>query len=198
MSKKLKIGIDVDGILADFNSSYRELVHQYSDVRLPEISNTYPTSWNYPRDAGLDKATDNKLWEVISKSNSFWQDLPAYPDTKNFLEWAGWLPTEVDVYFITSRPGWTAKHQTENWLRFNGFGATPTVLISSEKGQCAEALKLTHYIDDKNENCTDVFNGSGSITDVYMLVRPWNHEQKFIPRIASLTDFKKVIEDAIL
>jgi len=77
-----------------------------------------------------------------------------------------------DVYFITSRPGIDAKIQTEDWL-YNAGYPHATVLISSAKGLCAQALKLDVYIDDRWENCVDVATTSLK-TKVFLLDRPWN------------------------
>lgn len=193
---KLRLGIDIDGVVADFNFTFRKLVHDNTQVRLPEISLTYPDSWDYHRVAGVTSEEDNLLWEHIKNSASFWLNITAYPTAPVFLEWLAWLPSEIDVYFITSRPGKTAKMQTEMWLERNGWGydCHPTVLISRDKGKCASALNLTHYIDDKNENCVDVLTESPK-TKVFMLARPWNTAQLNIPRIDSLNVFRQVIKE---
>lgn len=185
-----------DGVLANFNHSFRELVHEHTDIRLPEISDTYPDAWDYHKRAGVMRKDDNKLWDMINDSPTFWKDIPAYPDAARFLEWLAWLPSEVDVYFVTSRPGLTAKAQTEVWLEKNGWGydSHPTVIISSEKGAVANALDLTHFLDDKTENCVDIdVNGPTKIKN-YMLARPWNNRYDEIPRLDSLDEFRQIVE----
>jgi hypothetical protein len=196
MPNKLKLGIDIDGVLANFNLSFRELVHEHTDVRLPEISDTYPDAWDYHERAGVKWKDDDKLWDVIKNSPTFWKDVPAYPDASRFLEWLAWLPSEVDVYFVTSRPGLTAKAQTEVWLERNGWGydCHPTVLISSEKGAVANALELTHFIDDRNENCLDIYMDAPDGIHNYMLARPWNQKIFGVPRLDSLDAFRQIVE----
>lgn len=200
MANKLRIGFDVDGILADFNVPYRELVRKFSGINLPEISNTYPTTWNYALDAGMLPSDDKKLWAHIIQSPNFWYNLDPYPGVTPFLQWLSNLPNTADIYFITSRPGLTAKRQTEDWLETFGFCdqseeecSFATVMISGSKGVLAKALDLTHYIDDRNENSLDVQSWSPS-TKNYMLARPWNRPWDGIPRIDNLDSFKSVLE----
>lgn len=199
MSRKARIGIDIDGVLANFNHSFREFIHEHTDVRLPEITDTYPDAWDYHKRAGVMKQDDSKLWKLINDSQTFWKNIPAYSDATLFLEWAAWLPSEVDVYFITSRPGKTAKAQSEAWLQKNGWGYDfhPTVLISSKKGECASALELTHFIDDKNENVLDVYHNGPRSCALVMLARPWNSIVEDVPRIATINEFRKSVEEFI-
>lgn len=192
---KLRIGIDVDGILADFNPGYKALVEATTAVRLPEISATFPDTWNYAVDAGVTPEEDKAIWKIISESQSFWYDLDPYPEAIPFLKRLSDFPDSVDTYFITSRPGMVSKKQTEDWLETFGYVGDkfPTVLISSNKGDCASALRLTHYIDDRNENCWDVRDVSPT-TKNFMLARPWNKVLEGVPRITDLNSFQLVLE----
>jgi hypothetical protein len=192
---KLRLGVDVDGILADFNPAYKKLIEENSPIRLPDISDTYPNTWSYEKAAGCSPTDINKVWTIIKSSDEFWENLTAYQDAEEFLDNLWKLVEEkpwIDVYFITSRPGQTAKTQTEGWLNSHMF-YNPTVLISSDKELCASALNLTHYIDDKNENCTEVRDYALN-TKCYMLARPWNQPQDGIPRLKALNEFYEIIK----
>lgn len=188
----MRIGLDIDGILADFNRSYMALLVELTgeDKFGPDY---VPTTWAYPTSVGYTKENETDAWEIIKHSN-FWSILDAYPGVDEFLSN---LPTNHDYYFITSRPGERAKLDTEDWFMQHGVDL-PTVLISSEKGECCHALNIDLYIDDKNENVLDVLDKSPS-TDVYMLGRPWNSQQSvndfLIPRLATLTEFLEAILD---
>lgn len=193
----MKIGFDVDGVLADFNKTFIERVIAVTGKDLfPPRPFDIPC-WDYPQHYGYTHDECSAVWEEIKADDSFWYTLYPYEGVVDFL---AKLDSSVhDFYFITSRPGLTSKSQSENWLEFHGFGAMtqafsyPTVLISSEKGACAKALNLDLYIDDRDENCLDVHYLSPK-TRTVMLARPWNHAQQGMPRVESLDQFATFIE----
>lgn len=158
----LRLGLDIDGCLADFNTGFIALIKQMTGIQLPVVSSTYPDVWNYHRAGGVTKEQDAVLWAKI-KFSSFWQDLPALPGTAAALRnLANWRTAGHEIYFITSRPGQLAKYQTEEWLKVIGF-SIPTVLIADSeaaKGDLARGLNLDAFIDDKPENCAAVLNAT--------------------------------------
>lgn len=188
----MRIGFDVDGVLADFNTGFIKRVIHVTGVDLfPPRPFDIPM-WDYPQHYGYTEAQVNAVWENIKADATFWRRLPEYPGTESFL--FGTIESldreGNDVYFITSRPGIAAKKQTENWIRAAGLNwMEPTVLISSAKGLCAHALRLDIYVDDRWENCLDVVATSEG-TKVYLLDQPWNQERSHpaIERISSLQE----------
>lgn len=163
------IGIDIDGVLANFNAAYRHALFATTgrDLIPEEVCRgskpgEEPPVWNYAPYYGYTREEDRETWKNITESSSFWMDLKPLPQADDFLERLD-CRVELDpigerpeVYFITTRPGYDVKGQSTRWLsaRFVDF---PTVLITrGNKGQLAKGLGLTHFIDDKPENCTDV------------------------------------------
>lgn len=199
----MKIGIDVDGVLADFNKSFIERVIDVTGKDLfPPRPFDIPT-WHYPQAYGYTDAEmkypDGPVWKTIADDPSFWYQLFPYDGAVEFI---ARLDSSVhDLYFITNRPGTTAKSQTENWIEFHNFGlqseafSYPTVLVSPAKGLCAKALNLDLYIDDNTDNCLDV-NHTSPNTRVVMLARPWNTAQPGILRAESLPQFEALIVPA--
>lgn len=187
------IGVDIDGILSDFNTGFRKVV---VDVTGRDLfgENWTPddiTTWNYTKDQyGYTPEEDKAAWDFVKASPSFWYDSPPLDGAFDFLQSLSGDFIE-DVYFITTRMGKHVKVQTEEWLFTNGYRDVPTVLISSDKGGICKGLKVTHYIDDKNENCTGVRDAGG--TDCYMLAKPWNQVQNGVPRINTLGEFLEVL-----
>lgn len=183
-------------MLADFNQSFIERVIKVTGKDLfPPRPFDIPT-WDYPQFYGYTHEECSAVWENIKADDIFWYTLFPYDGAVEFM--ARLNSAEHDIYFITSRPGIAAKMQTENWIEFYNFGlqteafSYPTVLISSEKGMCARALKLDLYIDDRTENCLDV-NAASPTTRVVMLARPWNTAQMGILRAESLQQFESLI-----
>lgn len=168
----VRVGVDVDGVLANFNEAFIDRVVRITGRDLfPERPFDIPC-WNYPEFYGYTKEENDAVWNSIETDGSFWESLPAYPDTADAIEyllsrsrWCG-----DDIYFVTSRPGINAKQQTEHWLLWHGY-SRPTVLISGAKGLCARALKLDVYIDDRWENTVDTAKQN---TRTFLMHRPWN------------------------
>lgn len=166
----MRIGVDVDGVLADFNSAFINRVITVTGRDLfPPRPFDIPT-WNYPEHYGYTADEVSAVWEDIKADAGFWYTLNGYPETRSTL--ATLAGFNQDIYFVTARPGVRSKQQTEQWLVDMGF-IYPTVLISSAKGLCARALNLTHYIDDRWENVVDVRQYNPT-TQVFLLTQPWN------------------------
>lgn len=183
-----KIGVDIDGVIADFNSSYIDLLIKVSgEDKFPRRPFDIPC-WGYDYHYGYDKKVVSETWRRIKESPTFWSSIPAYRDTKMFLKdlYNMQESTQHDIYFVTSRPGKGAKYQTEWWLSMQGF-FLPTVLISDQKAKVCTALQLDYYIDDKQENCQSVhMEGQGKC---FMYAQPWNSPIDGVPRISNLGAF---------
>lgn len=187
-----KLGIDVDGVLADFNRYFIETIIEHTgEDKFPPRPFPIPT-WNYPQHYGYTHEQVTSVWNEIKDDRTFWLSLPYYPDTLEFLSSLDMARCDGDyVYFITNRPGVEAHGQTAAWLEQCGY-YDPTVLISGEKGLCARALELDLYIDDKWENCLDV-RRSRHECQTFLLSQPWNAEKDAeaceIRRITSVMEF---------
>lgn len=191
------VGVDVDGILADFNTGYIQLLGKIApEVKFPPVGDTYPDTWNYHLAAGVTKEQNRKSWDWIRDDKRFWFELNPYEGAVQFLVWLKGFSRNNDVYFITNRSGSTAKFQTERWLHKAGY-PEPTVLLSQFKATTCNALEVDYYVDDKNENCKDVWTNARK-TKCYMLRRPWNSPQETVPVIDRLVEFQTIITLAAL
>lgn len=203
MRESLKIGVDIDGVLADFNTAYINLLLKLTNEdKFPARPFDIPC-WFYPEHFGYSKDQISSVWDEIIINDTFWETLKPYADTAECIDLLHGRSIRGDyVYYITSRPGTYAKQQTENWLKVNNSlrlsgwrEYVPTVIITNEKGAAAKLLDLDYYIDDKIENCEDVASSS-SQTYIYMLDQPWNRrDSRFtgIKRISSPLDMLREI-----
>ena len=197
----MNIGVDLDGVLARWDSSFAELLVETSGRNLlPDPLE--PPCWGWPGYYGYTKAEESKAWEAIKQSPVFWETLEGYPEAGDALNRIySRIIKGDDVTFITSRVGEvklsTPKAQTENWLkhqlslvRITGWhDFIPTVIITNQKGLAARLLELDYYIDDRWENCVDVVNNSPT-TQVYLRDQPWNRTQdsRGLVRVATVLE----------
>lgn len=172
------IGVDLDGVVADFNAAFVKKMIAVTGKDLFPARPWEPSVWDYPQHYGYTNREVSAVWEAIKVDGAFWSQLPDYQTTPvDLLELeAREIVQGDDIYFITSRVGSSAKWQSERWLKHRMI-KNPTVLISSQKGMCAAALKLDCYIDDKIENVLDVVARSPR-TQVFLFSRAWNKSRQ--------------------
>jgi 5'(3')-deoxyribonucleotidase len=186
----MRVGVDIDGVLADFNSAFIALIVKHTGKDLfPPRPFDIPI-WNYPQHFGYTDAEVNECFDLVKKDSMFWLNLRPYAGTYDVLRG---LYFDY-LYFITDRPGVDTKYQSEEWLKEHGLEDTPTVLVSPNKGLLAKCLKLDYYIDDKVENCIDVLQQSPD-TKCYMQARTWNHPVRGVTRVFNMYEFLEGIKN---
>lgn len=185
----MRLGIDIDGCLADFNSAFIDRIIAITGKDLfPPRPFEIPT-WDYPQFYGYTREDLVVVWRSIQADTRFWAELPEYPGTAEALKYLNARRVAGDdLYFITARPGAEAKKQTENWLLQHWpmpYAPQVTVLISPRKDLCATALDLDLYVDDRDINVEAVvatrnYDGNGKYlgerTRTYVYDQPWNRD----------------------
>ena len=145
-----KIGLDIDGVLADFS-------HSWTDV-YPEV-NPSPSSWYFDRKikARFDEMKNSKVLDDF------------YLKIKPIIKPED-IPFDPHCY-ITSRP--VSKEITEQWLDMHGFPAKPVFStdIFCSKLDAAKKSGIEIFIDDSFENFAEL-NNNGIFT--YLYTTPWN------------------------
>lgn len=167
----MKICIDVDGVLADFNHGLNILLNKINP-KLNISHNWEPDcrdGWSF---LGVTDEQLKHAWDYIGHSN-FWLNLR--PDrTMKPLDWMRLrdLCHAHDVYFVTIRHTRWAKNHTETWLMQQGI-PNPTVIITQDKGAIVKGIKADLFIDDDFDNVFDVQFAS-PMTKCYLKVAKWN------------------------
>jgi len=144
------IGLDIDGILADFTGSWTALY--------PEL-HAQPNSWFF------DRKICTRFNEMRENGtlDEFYLNIEPLINPKE-------LPFEPHCY-ITSRP--VKKEITEQWLDKLNFPTKPVITldIGKSKVDVAKENNIEIFIDDSYENFLDL-NNHGVFT--YLFTTPWN------------------------
>jgi hypothetical protein len=150
MNKLPKIGLDIDGVLADFTLAWHQTY--------PEVS-PRPNTWYF----------DPKIVERFEQMRNDNTLNDFYLNIKPLIK-PEEIPFEPHCY-ITSRP--VPKEITEEWLDINGFPARPVISldIRTSKVDAAKANGVEIFIDDSYENFIDLNNNS---VFTYLYNAPYN------------------------
>lgn len=168
----MRIGFDIDGVLADFNTPFSAIFRNLG-YKIPHVSDSYPNEWNYITGAGVPADVNNTIWQLAGSVPEFWANLPPTEFGEETLKYL-YERFGNTVTFITSRPGYFAQKVAQGWLANHGYAANPRVFVAKDhnaKREIAQREKLDFFIDDKPENV-------GALEDVVpytaILDRPWN------------------------
>ncbi|HEY2433857.1 MAG TPA: hypothetical protein VGI12_14375 [Vicinamibacterales bacterium] len=190
----LRIGIDVDGVLADFRTAFHEaavrwLRHDIDDTQDLEIVS--------PLSAGDVR----RVWDRIATAPNWWMEVLAYePDQiarlYSLTRAAGW-----EVFFLTKRPpsaGDSVQFQTQWWIERFGFYLPAVLTVPGSRGDIANGLRLDLVLDDQLLNCVEVI--STTTTKAVLVLRsndPASRQQaadRGIGVVSTLSEAITVIE----
>lgn len=185
--KRRKLGIDMDGVLADFTGAYARIAKQLFGI---EIDPSKQVAWDFECQ-GIDSAMDDEIWNVINNTFDFWYAFIEPMPGANSLFMAYQYH---DLFFITSRTptrGVTPALQTADWLcRYHGINR-PTVIVvdpASKKVQIAKALDIDAFVEDK-PSTVKLLRDAGIKT--YVFDQPYNRDLEG-PRVYTVNEFLEV------
>ena len=169
----LRIGFDMDGVLADFAAAFREVEAGLFGAAPPmsageaseEEESKERSATVVDAKAARDPSRRDAIWRRIQSTPDFWMTLkPTDPGAVRRIHDL-MLRYRWEVFFITQRPateGDTVQRQTQRWLVRQGFDLPSVLVISGSRGAAAGALRLDYHVDDSTTNCLDVLSDSGA------------------------------------
>src|SRR5690606_28143406 len=159
----MRIGIDMDGTLADFACIWRHVERQLfgdDDVDADTPDDEAPAQ-EHGRDrrAGAIEGRRREVWRAIRSVEDFWTCLP--PIEEGVVQRLNDLALERkwEVFFLTQRPataGETVQRQTQRWLVAQGFEQPRAPTVTASPAAAAAALCPDGLIDDAPGTCLAV------------------------------------------
>jgi hypothetical protein len=151
----IRVGFDVDGVIANFNKTFRDTAARMDGVAGHDASNAASRA--------LAAEAMKRVWDHISRTPQWWLQLEAYEPEQIERIYRTSRERRWEVYFMTTRPssaGETTQFQTQWWLECNGFPLPSVLTVPGSRGDAANALKLDIAVDDRLTNCVDIIAAS--------------------------------------
>jgi 5'(3')-deoxyribonucleotidase len=179
----LRLGIDLDGVVADFNAGW---VSRYNKDFSAELSQEAVQIWD-----GLHRLThfqhmkDFWAWARGKDGESIFRNLEPY---EGALEALGRLHMAGHyVVIITSKPDW-AIHDTLAWLADRRV-LTREVHLTDEKW----AVPCDVYLDDAPHQLVRIHQVRPEALTC-RFVRPWNRPVPGVKDVANWDEFVRIVE----
>lgn len=198
----LKLAFDLDGVFCDFSSGYAKLLTRHTGIEFPPVSDVWPTTWYWERDAGVTKEQEEYVWKtgILHEGSQFWLRMhPMDGAIEALSQINGLIKRGHDVYFVSTRAGHGAKLQTEKWLYRHGIDY-PTVLLASDKVPYLRTLGIDFFVDDKPETIEAVMKAAQyeqlpCFGRVFLKTAPYNRDYVIpgVIRVSSVADALKLI-----
>jgi hypothetical protein len=169
----VRIGFDMDGVLADFATAFREVeIRLFGgaptvaaeapevEARQEEAQEARGAAGQTPREM---RRRRDAVWNAIHHTPDFWATLKPLDPTAVRRIHELMIRFRWEVFFITQRPateGQTVQRQTQRWLVEQGFDLPSVLVISGSRGAAAAAIRLNFHVDDSAQNCLDVASES--------------------------------------
>lgn len=180
----MRLGIDLDGVVADFNGGWMDRYNREHDAAL---SSDMVTNWD-----GLHKLTHFRhmaefwMWARNHGGSSIFRHLEPYSgavETLRALNRRG-----HDIVILTAKPDW-AVHDTFEWLADHRI-PTREVHCLDDKWR----IECDLYLDDSPYVVPDLVRHRPDRT-VCRFVRPWNRPVEGTVEVESWEDVDRVVRD---
>jgi len=178
----LRIGFDLDGVLADMDSA---LAHHVDVLFGPDpimrapgrvegeapasdaAAEPTPSKIPLPIRRPLSGSQQRLLWRRVRGIDGFWESLEETEAGVVSRLAALASKRRWEILFLTRRPptmGATAQIQSQRWLISKGFDLPSVYVVTKSRGLIASSLALDVVVDDTPDNCVDVANDSAART----------------------------------
>jgi hypothetical protein len=183
----MKIGLDIDGVLADSDPAFRTHMQKLFQRPFPKKD---VVCFDYQQCFNFSEVQFKLFWETFTRQGK-WEKIKLMPGVKQFLKQV----KAEDVTVITARPK-ELQRQTANWLKINNIPHNKLIFMSRESKHhdvLLHNLKFDYFVEDRFEFSKDLADLG---IKVLLLNYPWNlgfGEYPGITRVQNWAKISKII-----
>lgn len=160
---RLRFGLDLDGVLADWHGAARFLLSHYWNLELPPVEKLFRT-WDGHREY-ITEEQERWLWTEGIRLGLF-RHLKV---RKGAIEFCRRLEQLADIVIITKRPK-LALQDTLDWLSFHRIPASEVHILAEKQSKADIPVDIA--LDDNPENILDYLRTGRTFPILWL--RPWN------------------------
>lgn len=185
----MMVGLDIDGVLADFISPFLRLLEQragHGPIDLESINDAGFT--NHPF---ISQELVSECMIDVSYDPAFWQRLAPLPSPDQWRA-LDTLSRKARLVFVThrwERENYSIHQVTCDWLKKHGVSNPVVYFTQNHKSELIGQLRVELFVDDRHENCRDVAENTDAV--VLMPHRPYNQGFSH-PRVQRIQDFDEL------
>jgi len=154
----LRLGFDLDGVLADFRTAFlQEAAHVLGTNGIEGRGSAMPDFDSVSADES------RQVWKSIVARPNWWIGLNAYEPEQISRLYQLTRERKWEISFLTTRiptAGDSVQFQSQTWLETLGFYMPAVVTVPGSRGEIANGLRLDVVIDDQLLNCLEVVGAS--------------------------------------
>lgn len=179
----LRLGIDLDGVVADFNAGWIPLYNERFGAGLAVED---VVAWNSP--VNLTHFTSmSQFWRwsaTAGNGASIFRILDPFPGA---IETLDRLARRHHVVIVTTKPAF-AIHDTYAWLAEHRVPTTEVHIVDDKT-----TVSCDVYLEDADHNLDDL-RASHPDAVVCRFVRPWNRSHDGVVDISAWRDFERLLD----
>ena len=154
----LRVGFDIDGVLANFRTAFRTTATKLVRGNVEDFD---------PDDTDVESPLEaddvRRVWDHIARTPNWWMEIDAYEPDQIARLYGLARAARWEVFFMTKRPpsaGDSVQFQTQWWIERFGFYLPAVLTVPGSRGDVANALRLDLIVDDQLINCVEVVSAS--------------------------------------
>lgn len=181
MGRRLRLGIDLDGVVANFNVGW---VDRYNEHFQASLREAHVVNWDSPLELTHFRNMDDFWTWAQAGEASIFRSLPPYEDSLETLER---LAESHQIVIITAKFDW-AIPDTLAWIAQHRIPARE-IHFAWEKWR----VPCDVYLEDAPHNLEEIPSHRPEAV-VCRMVRPWNHPQGGTVDVESWKEFGILVD----